>query len=119
MRGVFSEAMVMCASSPDCVEILDPPSGSVPGDKVVCEGYPGTPDAQLNPKKKVQLLMITIHWKKIKILISCGLPVGSSLSFSLFSKYLAFTLSHKVKLVYEEGNSTEYESCTQTCKWNH
>ncbi|XP_028394750.1 aminoacyl tRNA synthase complex-interacting multifunctional protein 1-like [Dendronephthya gigantea] len=53
MRGVFSQAMVMCASSPELVEILDPPSGSVPGDKVVCEGYPGTPDEQLNPKKKI------------------------------------------------------------------
>ena len=54
MRGIFSQAMVMCASSPELVEILDPPPGSVPGDKVICEGYPGTPDEQLNPKKKVR-----------------------------------------------------------------
>ena len=53
MRGVLSQAMVMCASSPEIVEILDPPPGSVPGDKVVCEGYPGTPDAQLSAKKKI------------------------------------------------------------------
>ena len=53
MRGVLSQAMVMCASSPEIVEILDPPPGSVPGDKVVCEGYPGTPDAQLSAKKKM------------------------------------------------------------------
>ncbi|KAA8594726.1 hypothetical protein FQN60_011861 [Etheostoma spectabile] len=38
MRGVLSQAMVMCASSPDKVEILDPPS---------------EPDKELNPKKKV------------------------------------------------------------------
>ncbi|XP_035993490.1 aminoacyl tRNA synthase complex-interacting multifunctional protein 1a isoform X2 [Fundulus heteroclitus] len=53
MRGVVSQAMVMCASSPDKVEILDPPSGSVPGDRVAVQGFPGEPDKELNPKKKV------------------------------------------------------------------
>lgn len=53
MRGIFSYGMVMCASSSDDVEILVPPPGSKPGDIVTVEGYPGTPDAQLNPKKKV------------------------------------------------------------------
>ena len=42
MRGVLSEAMVMCASTPEKVEILDPPTGSVPGDRVIVEGYTGT-----------------------------------------------------------------------------
>lgn len=40
MRGVVSQAMVMCASSPEKVEILAPPNGSVPGE----------PDKELNPK---------------------------------------------------------------------
>ncbi|XP_061714171.1 aminoacyl tRNA synthase complex-interacting multifunctional protein 1 [Cydia pomonella] len=53
MRGVTSEAMVMCASSPEKVEVLVPPSGAVPGDLVSCEGYPREPEAQLNPKKKI------------------------------------------------------------------
>ncbi|XP_045068777.1 aminoacyl tRNA synthase complex-interacting multifunctional protein 1-like [Coregonus clupeaformis] len=53
MRGVLSQAMVMCASSPDKVEILDPPSGAVPGDRVIFQGFPGEPDKELNPKKKV------------------------------------------------------------------
>ncbi|XP_055902192.1 aminoacyl tRNA synthase complex-interacting multifunctional protein 1 [Eupeodes corollae] len=53
MRGVTSEAMVMCASTPDKVEVLSPPEGSVPGDLVHCEGFTRNPDAQLNPKKKV------------------------------------------------------------------
>lgn len=53
MRGVTSEAMVMCASTPDKVEVLSPPSGAVPGDLVHCEGYVRQPDAQLNPKKKI------------------------------------------------------------------
>lgn len=53
MRGVPSEGMIMCANTPEKVEILDPPSGSLPGDRVVCDGYDGTPDALLNPKKKI------------------------------------------------------------------
>lgn len=53
MRGVVSQAMVMCASSPDKVEILDPPSGAVPGDRLTFQGFPGEPDKELNPKKKV------------------------------------------------------------------
>lgn len=53
MRGVLSEAMVMCASTPEKVEILIPPPGSIPGDRVTCEGFEGEPDKELNPKKKI------------------------------------------------------------------
>lgn len=53
MRGVTSEGMVMCASTPEKVELLIAPAGSVPGDLVHCEGYARTPDTQLNPKKKI------------------------------------------------------------------
>ena len=43
MRGVFSEGMIMCASNPpDRIEILIPPTGVVPGDRVTFEGYPGS-----------------------------------------------------------------------------
>lgn len=53
MRGITSEAMVMCASTPEKVEILSPPADAVPGDLVHCEGYTRQPDAQMNPKKKI------------------------------------------------------------------
>lgn len=53
MRGVLSQAMVMCASSPEKVEILAPPHGSVPGDRVTFDAFPGEPDKELNPKKKI------------------------------------------------------------------
>jgi aminoacyl tRNA synthase complex-interacting multifunctional protein 1 len=53
MRGILSEAMVMCASTPEKVELLGVPDNVKPGDRVVFEKYPGEPDAQLNPKKKV------------------------------------------------------------------
>jgi aminoacyl tRNA synthase complex-interacting multifunctional protein 1 len=53
MRGIMSEAMVMCASTPDKVEILTPPEDANLGDPVLVEGYERMPDAQLNPKKKI------------------------------------------------------------------
>ncbi|KAK8378311.1 hypothetical protein O3P69_011064 [Scylla paramamosain] len=53
MRGVTSEAMVMCASTPEKVEILAPPEGSQPGDLVEFEGFTRHPDPVLNPKKKI------------------------------------------------------------------
>ena len=57
MRGITSQAMVMCSSSEDrkSFELLDPPSGCVPGDRITFDGFPGEPDKQLNPKKKVNL----------------------------------------------------------------
>ncbi|XP_076998742.1 aminoacyl tRNA synthase complex-interacting multifunctional protein 1 isoform X2 [Tamandua tetradactyla] len=53
MRGILSQAMVMCASSPEKVEILAPPKGSVPGDRITFDTFPGEPDKELNPKKKI------------------------------------------------------------------
>ena len=41
MRGIMSEAMVMCASTPEKVEILAPPSGAAPGDVVTVPGFEG------------------------------------------------------------------------------
>ncbi|KAG8862426.1 G4 quadruplex nucleic acid binding protein [Tulasnella sp. 330] len=65
MRGIKSYGMVLCATSKagkdGGIEIVDPPEGSKPGDRVFFEGekYAGTyftnvePVPQLNPKKKV------------------------------------------------------------------
>jgi len=62
MRGIESSAMLMCASrdDPRAVEPLDPPSTASVGERVFVEGYEsGTPDVQLNPKKKV--------WEKLAV----------------------------------------------------
>ncbi|XP_060946039.1 aminoacyl tRNA synthase complex-interacting multifunctional protein 1-like [Limanda limanda] len=53
MGGVVSQAMVMCACSPDKVELLDPPIGAAPGDRVTFQGFPGEPDTELDPKENV------------------------------------------------------------------
>ncbi|XP_034269112.1 tyrosine--tRNA ligase, cytoplasmic [Pantherophis guttatus] len=57
MRGVESQAMLLCAFSsgdPCQVEPLDPPAGSCPGERVFVEGFEnGQPDDELKPKKKV------------------------------------------------------------------
>ena len=53
MRGVESQAMVMCASTPEKVEILTVDPQAKPGDKVFCPPFTHRPDVQLNPKKKI------------------------------------------------------------------
>jgi len=60
MRGVKSFAMVLCATSKDGkeagIELIQPPSGSKPGDRVYFEGEEfenANPLSQLNPKKKI------------------------------------------------------------------
>ena len=64
MRGIKSAAMVLAASPPPApgaeeghkkekVELVYPPAECKAGEKVWFEGYEGTPEAQLNPKKKM------------------------------------------------------------------
>lgn len=53
LRGTLSEAMVMCASTPDKVEVLDPPANAVAGDRVTVAGFEGTPVPELNQKNNI------------------------------------------------------------------
>ncbi|KAL7267489.1 G4 quadruplex nucleic acid binding protein [Rhizina undulata] len=64
MRGIKSSAMVLAASpqpkegeetdhKKELVELVAPPAIANAGDKVFFEGYEGTPEPVLNPKKKV------------------------------------------------------------------
>lgn len=60
MRGIKSFAMVLAATSPDgkegmgSVELVAPPEGSVPGDRVYFEGFESVKALeQLPPKKKI------------------------------------------------------------------
>ncbi|CCD25522.1 Arc1p NDAI_0F02040 [Naumovozyma dairenensis CBS 421] len=63
MRGIKSTAMVLCASTDEKVEFVEPPKGSKAGDKVFFEGLGDEePLKQLNPKKKL--------WEKLQPLFS-------------------------------------------------
>ena len=57
MRGIKSEGMILAATSAEGkVELLLPPVGSKPGDRVFVEGIDEgmfVPDAVLNPKVKI------------------------------------------------------------------
>lgn len=53
MRGILSEGMIMCGSTPEKVEVIEPPAGAQIGQNICVEGFPGTADALLNPKKKI------------------------------------------------------------------
>ncbi|XP_012278744.1 tyrosine--tRNA ligase, cytoplasmic [Orussus abietinus] len=68
LRGIQSYGMILCASVDEPtrqVEVLSPPSDSIPGERVHIEGYEeGTPDDVLNPKKKV--------WEKLQVDLAVG-----------------------------------------------
>lgn len=70
MRGILSEAMVMCASTKEAVEVLIPPENAEPGDVIECEGFVRKPDTQLNPKKKI-FETIAPNLKTSDSLIAC------------------------------------------------
>ncbi|PVF97182.1 nucleic acid-binding protein [Serendipita vermifera] len=58
MRGIKSHAMVLCATSKDGkdagIELVEPPAGSMAGERVFFEGFEDKqPVFQLNPKKKI------------------------------------------------------------------
>ncbi|VDM93479.1 unnamed protein product [Onchocerca ochengi] len=53
MRGIESQGMVLCASTPEKVELIEFDGNCIPGQPVTCEGYKRRPDPVLNPKKKI------------------------------------------------------------------
>lgn len=76
MRGVTSEAMVMCAVTEDQTEVLDPPANAVPGDLVHCDGYTRQPDVQLSAKKKTfELIAPDLHTNAELIACYKGSPL--------------------------------------------
>ncbi len=53
LKGVMSEAMVLCASTPEKVELLVPPAGAQIGDRVTVSGFEGTPAPECNLKNNI------------------------------------------------------------------
>ncbi|KAI3706215.1 hypothetical protein L6452_23809 [Arctium lappa] len=91
MRGIKSQAMVLCASTSDHtkVELVDPPQSAIIGERVTFSGFDGEPDAVLNPKKKVwETLQVDLHtdnglvacYKDLPFTTSAGVCKVSSIS---------------------------------------
>ncbi|XP_061921480.1 aminoacyl tRNA synthase complex-interacting multifunctional protein 1 isoform X4 [Entelurus aequoreus] len=54
LKGVASQARLLwCFQSDHAVELLAPPTGSNPGDRVTCLDFPGEPDRELQSKQRV------------------------------------------------------------------
>lgn len=68
MRGVASSAMIMCASSSDKVEVLDPPRGAVPGERVTFQGFPGMVVLLLCPQIQIS------HQRIYKVTVIANQP---------------------------------------------
>lgn len=91
MRGVVSQAMVMCASSPDKVEILDPPSGAVPGDRITFQGFPGNASRRTTSGGDASVALVQrqlpVQSRRQKLLQHvCCFPLEVDCSFVYFSR---------------------------------
>lgn len=53
MKDVVSNGIILCATSLDKVEILEPPPEAAPGDRVTFQTITGEPDEELNPAEKI------------------------------------------------------------------
>ncbi|KAI3424611.1 Methionyl-tRNA synthetase [Psidium guajava] len=90
MRGIKSQAMVLCASNKENteVELIEPPESAKVGERVTFPGFEGTPDDVLNPKKKVWETLqpdlhtdsgLVAHFKNIPFTTSAGACKASSI----------------------------------------
>uniref|UniRef100_A0A8C1NHT5 Aminoacyl tRNA synthetase complex interacting multifunctional protein 1b n=1 Tax=Cyprinus carpio TaxID=7962 RepID=A0A8C1NHT5_CYPCA len=53
VRGVQSQARLLCAVNQERTEPLTPPTAAQPGDRVTFQNYPGEPEKELNPKQRI------------------------------------------------------------------
>lgn len=51
MRGFVSNGMLLCATNEEKAELIEPPSGAIPGERVTISDLVGEADAVLNAKK--------------------------------------------------------------------
>lgn len=79
LRGVVSQARLLCCStSDDHTELLTPPTGSTPGDRVTFLNYPGDPDRELQSKQRVWELLqpdLQVDSKGVANYKGCGFEV--------------------------------------------
>ncbi|XP_037533243.1 aminoacyl tRNA synthase complex-interacting multifunctional protein 1 [Nematolebias whitei] len=79
MKGVASQARLLCcATSDDHIEVLVPPAGSAPGDRITFLNYPGEPDRELPSKLKIWELLqsdLQVDSKGVATYKGCGFEV--------------------------------------------
>ncbi|KAH9316289.1 hypothetical protein KI387_024916, partial [Taxus chinensis] len=81
MRGIKSHAMVLAASNEDhtIVELVSPPEDAPIGERVKFQGFDGTPDELLNPKKKVwETVQPDLHTTTDLVACYKGVPFTTS-----------------------------------------
>ncbi|XP_059210253.1 aminoacyl tRNA synthase complex-interacting multifunctional protein 1-like [Centropristis striata] len=79
VRGVVSQARLLCCSaSNSCSQLLTPPTGSIPGDRVTFLNYPGEPDRELQANQKLWELLqpdLQVDSKGVANYKGCGFEV--------------------------------------------
>ncbi|XP_035506890.2 aminoacyl tRNA synthase complex-interacting multifunctional protein 1-like isoform X2 [Scophthalmus maximus] len=85
LRGVVSQARILCCSASssssdddDCIELLAPPTGSAPGDRVTFLNYPGDADRELQSKQRVWELLqpdLQVDCRGVANYKGCGFEV--------------------------------------------
>lgn len=61
------------------VELVEPPAGSAPGDRVTAEGYSEEPDELMNPKKKIfETVQPELATNADRVACYKGVPLGTS-----------------------------------------
>ena len=82
LRDVESQAMVLCGKAADGskMELVEPPEGVPPGERVVCAGHEEAPEQQLNPKKKIweKLVQPTLNTSSDCVVRAGELPFMTS-----------------------------------------
>ncbi|XP_054876209.1 aminoacyl tRNA synthase complex-interacting multifunctional protein 1-like [Poeciliopsis prolifica] len=78
MRGVASHGRLLCCCSDVITELLAPPSGSAPGDRITFLSYPGEPDGELPSKQRIWELLLPdlqVDGKGVANYKGCGFEV--------------------------------------------
>ncbi|XP_061626874.1 aminoacyl tRNA synthase complex-interacting multifunctional protein 1-like isoform X2 [Phyllopteryx taeniolatus] len=75
VRGVVSQAVVVCVRSPGSVEILVPPNGAVPGDRVTIHGFTGDPDKELDSAKVCEPVCLDLRTDSQCVATYKGVPL--------------------------------------------
>ncbi|XP_051516258.1 aminoacyl tRNA synthase complex-interacting multifunctional protein 1-like isoform X2 [Myxocyprinus asiaticus] len=83
VRGVQSQARLLCAVNQEQMEPLAPPTGAQPGDRVTFQNYPGEPEKELNPKHRIWERLLPDMYTDVK-----GVAMHMGVAFEVRGKGL-------------------------------